>query len=438
MRFLFVLASLLVRFSFVVSLLLFILMFNVKIVYMSKGNMLLGYARGKVGSLVFLRAGGEQRTRAYVSSVNDANSEAQVMQRTQLSNIIAFYRAVIRLLNHSFTNRKGNQSSYNAFVSKNLNVVKVYSTKEMVDAGGCVVAPYRISDGNLPSIQTSGSGDSTVTNLAVGQLVIGSDTTIAQLTEALVENNANVRAGMQLSYISVIQGVDTVTGYPVAQAGLYEITLDLADTRLVHDFIPDYGLASVNGFIGHGEHHDTGGFAWILSEKDSDGKTVCSSQNLILNDNTTYASFRSTTALTRALSSYNAAPDKFLTPGESSSSGTSTSPTVASVRFGSEGLLNANKSRFTMGAAGTEVQVDITGSNLSAVQSVQLEVGGIIATLTGDTPATDTTITRTYTVPSGLAETSVSRMTIRLDGATVWSWTATTSSGGEDIDDPIG
>lgn len=409
---------------------------------MSKGNMLLGYARGKVGSLVFLRAGGEQRTRAYNAVVNDANTKAQVVQRSQLSNLINFYKAGKRLLNHSFTNRAENQSSYNMFVSKNLNAVRVYLTKQGANAGACVVAPYRISEGNLPSIQTSGSGDDVITNIAVGSLVVGADTTIGELATALVANNSNIRQGMQLSYVSFVQATNVVTGYPYAEVGLYEITLDVSSQELVLDYFPDYAIVTEGGFIKHGAHHANGGFAWILSEKDADGKTTCSTQSLLINDPTTFNSFQTQNAQTRAVASYSAAPELFLTPGESSSSGIGTSPLVSSVSLGGQGVLNANTSEFKLASAGTEATLTISGSNLSAIDAGAITINGVSATLTLPESKTDTQIVATFSIPSSIGGSYANRATLQLDGVTVWSWTAKTSSGGdyggEDGDSPIG
>src|SRR5574344_1093964 len=119
---------------------------------MSKDNMLLGYARGKVGSLVFARRLGQQVTRAYNANPKDAATLAQTKQRVRLANVVNMYRATRSLTNHSFEGAMGGQTSYNLFVRYNLGTNSVVLTKEAASFGACVVAPYLVSKGTLPSI----------------------------------------------------------------------------------------------------------------------------------------------------------------------------------------------------------------------------------------------------------------------------------------------
>lgn len=121
---------------------------------MSKGNMMLGYARGKVGSLVFARRKGEQITRAYNSNPANPKSTAQMLQRMKWANLVAFYRAVSPKLKMAFESKPENQSDFNAFMSANLGNMQdvVYLTKPQVLNGASVIAPYTISKGSLPSI----------------------------------------------------------------------------------------------------------------------------------------------------------------------------------------------------------------------------------------------------------------------------------------------
>lgn len=400
--------------------------------------MLLGYSRGKVGDVVFSRRLGEQITRAYNGKPKNANTRGQAAQRSQLSNIVVMYRAAIRLLDHSFTSRKPNQTSYNAFVSRNLGTIPVYVPKDMAAAGGCVVAPYIVSDGNLPSIQTSGLGVETVTNIALGQLTIGEGTTIAEFTQALVANNANIQVGDQLSYISFVQATNPDTGYPQVSVGLYEVTLSLYDTSPLLGIMPSYSCKNVSGYLGHGEKVADGGFCWILSRKDGQGALTCSRQSIIVTSASVYQQFIGDTAMTKAISSYGANTPGFLVPGASSSSGTVTIPSIASVRIGNTSpYLSSSLSQFTVPSQGSQV-VTIEGSYLSAVEQVSVTINGTAMEGTNVVAESETRVTANVTIPEGIAGKSADTISVAINGNVLFRWAKTSSSGGDEPEVPFG
>lgn len=408
---------------------------------MAKGNMLLGYARGKVGSLVFKRQNGQQVSVPYNPSPRNARTRAQMEQRSQLSNLVAFYRAGIALLNHAFTSRPSNRSSYNEFVSKNLNAVNIYLTKEMTQAGGCVVAPYQISDGTLPAIQISGQGVNAVTNIAVGQLAIGAETTIGELSAALVANNANIEYGMQLSYISAVQSTDPASGYPVVSFGLYEITLS-DSSELVSDYLPEQSYNVVGGFLAHGALVADGGFAWILSKKDENGKLVASPQKMIVTSQNLYQAYSGNAAATRAVASYNAASDSFLTPGENVSSGTSSAVQVSSAQFAGATLVNGSNS-YSLGNSGTQNTIFLSGSNMSAIDGAEIIIKAVNNDGSNEVStqveiaavnATDSSVSLTFVVPDELASKYMTGIDITMQPSGSFVWTG---SHGDALD-PLG
>lgn len=285
---------------------------------MSKNNMLLGYARGKVGDLVFSRRLGQQVAKAYNPSPSNPRTEAQMAQRTKLSALINAYRCMRVILDHSFTNRKEGQTSYNVFMSANMRI-SPYLTKEQAAQGVVVVLPYVVSRGVLSRIYVSGSGDDAYTNISLGSLEINDDTTIAEFTQAVVQNNANWKEGDQLTYVSVIQtALPGQTEFPHASAQEFKITLDSANQETLRTYLPDYASATINGYLGHGTHYNSGGFAWIHSRKDAQGALQVSTQELICNiDNSRWQSTEQEDAAKR---SYGFNSEPYLTPGEDDSS----------------------------------------------------------------------------------------------------------------------
>lgn len=280
-----------------------------------KGNPFFGTMRGKLGEQVFYRSLGEQKARTYVKEFVNRRSSLQMNQRTQLANLVNLYRTAAEFIKGAFSDKKTEQSDYNAFVSRNLNTVKVYLPKEMAKAQGCVVAPYQISSGSLPQVQVTGNGIDAVTNIFIASdFVIDDNTTIADLSAALVAANGSLSYGMQISYISLVQTNNVQTGYPTVACNLFKIILDETDTRKVRDYMPAYALTNVNGKIGHGDSYASGAFAWIVSGKDANGKVNVSSQRLIVTSEDLYNSYSSASAVTKATRSYGSEDTTYVTP----------------------------------------------------------------------------------------------------------------------------
>lgn len=120
---------------------------------MSKSNMLLGLARGKVGDLVFYRDGGEQRTRTRVIPKNP-RTPSQMAQRSKIANVSSLYRALAPVVAESFTNRPSNQSGYNAFASVAIPAAP-YLTKQMASADVVLPQQCQVSKGILQSLPAS-------------------------------------------------------------------------------------------------------------------------------------------------------------------------------------------------------------------------------------------------------------------------------------------
>lgn len=93
---------------------------------MAKGNMLLGYARGKVGDLVFTRRNGEQVTRPRVRVVNNPKTEGQQIQRMIFASVIAAYSRMKSICDHSFEGVKYGADSQAKFMSENLKRLRAF------------------------------------------------------------------------------------------------------------------------------------------------------------------------------------------------------------------------------------------------------------------------------------------------------------------------
>lgn len=118
---------------------------------MSKGNMLLGMARGKVGDLVFTRRNGEQITRPRVRVVNNPKTEGQQIQRMIFASVIWAYQKMKSVCDHSFEGVKYGADSQARFMSENLKVLRAYYPTSADPAKYADLSPYEMKSFALPS-----------------------------------------------------------------------------------------------------------------------------------------------------------------------------------------------------------------------------------------------------------------------------------------------
>lgn len=121
--------------------------------------MLLGQARGKMGSIVFFVRDGAQQQRPYVEKQKNPRTTPQMLQRVKLAAVVGFYKRQASFFRFALKKKK-NESYYNAFVRYNLNYAP-YLTQEQSSLGFQIPAPYIISDGDMPQIGVSAVSVST-------------------------------------------------------------------------------------------------------------------------------------------------------------------------------------------------------------------------------------------------------------------------------------
>ena len=166
------------------------------------------------------------------------------------------YRQFNKTLKKAYEGLGNTMSVYNAFVQANINVVKVFITKQVKANGGSVLAPYQITRGTLPSIAYEKNADAVlVTNLQLGGLVIGAETEVGELAEAIIGHNAEWESGDQLTFFYGRQTVDSVTGTPRAVIVGTKVVLDVTDGTPVWDITGSLGFASVAVSRGTGDRY---------------------------------------------------------------------------------------------------------------------------------------------------------------------------------------
>lgn len=299
---------------------------------------LLGKSRNRVGALVTYVRDAQQVARSLAAQVTNPRTQAQMTQRVRLANMVNFYRVNSAwMARYAFSRRKQTWSVYNAFVSANIGAVDVYLTKSEAAQGVTIVAPYKVTDGSIPSIVHSPySGSNGLTDIYLGAgFEIGADTTVGALSDAILSNNNGVQAGWQLSLIINYQQ-STGNSYYILPR-YYEITLAVGDTTLLSDRMPlDHVGAVPNAeqtntqlaYVG-GAGDPEVGYCFIFSSKAGTGVNV-STQYMQLTDTGLYNSYRESGQLTAAIDSYGSSSDAFLAPGYGGSGGSDSSVTIPS------------------------------------------------------------------------------------------------------------
>ena len=290
---------------------------------------------GSAGQLTFKTVNGQTVVSEKVTVVKNARTAGQQRQRMKWVNIIRMYSGIAPLLKNGFEKKMAQQSDYNMFVRLNSAASPVYLTKSEADGGGCIAAPYQITQGSLPSIVITGEGAEAQTNIALGSLTISASTTVAEFAKAVVDNNADFDYGDQISFYDVLQRVNAETQIPYCQFSASYVVLDKNSAVKLLDQVNKAGFASVGGVLAHGEDEGDGVFAWVHSRYDG-GKTRVSTQFLI-NNNSLLDDYRSDDAYAEACKSYGGVSTVFLQPdgtgvvsngtsGSGSTSGSQTPP----------------------------------------------------------------------------------------------------------------
>ena len=290
---------------------------------------------GSAGQLTFKTVNGQTVVSEKVTVVKNARTAGQQRQRMKWVNIIRMYSGIAPLLKNGFEKKMAQQSDYNMFVRLNSAASPVYLTKPEADGGGCIAAPYQITQGSLPSIVITGEGAEAQTDIALGSLTISVSTTVAEFAKAVVDNNADFDYGDQISFYDVLQRVNAETQIPYCQFSASYVVLDKNSAVKLLDQVNKAGFASVGGVLAHGEDEGDGVFAWVHSRYDG-GKTRVSTQFLI-NNNSRLDDYRSDDAYAEACKSYGGVSTVFLQPdgtgvvsngtsGSGSTSGSQTPP----------------------------------------------------------------------------------------------------------------
>lgn len=363
---------------------------------------------GRLGEQVFYVVNGETRARKLAAKVNNPRTVSQMEQRTKWANLVNFYRANRDWMKYAFENKARNQSDYNKFMSLNVASSRIYLPKSFANQGACIVDAYTMTQGSLPSIETTKTATGWATNLYLTNAnALPENPTIGEVTRQLLAANPALREGDQISFIRLTQQTNPVTGVPYVVVRKYEVILNSSSVKFFYDYMPiDYIVfdGGVNpNCIEVNDSGNAGGFLMILSRTVS-GKTYVSSQNIIVaNNSTMIEAYSSSNAQQTAIDSYGESAEPFLTSTTAEvDSQAAVSPSVVAVKIEDDSGTPGSLFLVPAISAGDAVELtfnqEITGNVNSAV--LTMYVGGELVTV-NLTPTAGGTTKRTADFPAG-------------------------------------
>lgn len=192
--------------------------------------------RGTAGEWTFYRRLGTTVAKQKVDRrPSGTATEAQLANRVAWANLVSFWSYMDGLLVGAFTRKGRGQTDYNAFMSHNLGVSDIYLTRELVRRGACVVAPYCVSYGILPTVATEMASDGRIVSdiRLGGGFTVGEGTTIGDLSRAVLTNNDDYRHGDLVVAVAVEQVADPLDGTPRAEVSSALVQLDACSPTLL-------------------------------------------------------------------------------------------------------------------------------------------------------------------------------------------------------------
>lgn len=249
--------------------------------------------RGGAGGYSFYVRGGEQVIRQRRNNSNygetASRSRAQMVRRVKWGNLVNEFRAMKSWQPKAYDSKLAGQTDYNIFMKLNINRAAVALTKEMSEAGCCVVDAYQVSRGSIPPIALSwdNGADLYISSIVLTE-AITSSTTIGALATDIIANNPQFVDKDNLAIISYENWEEPRVEWPYARTTYAEITLDKSSTALVKD-IPDVGTRlskSTGNFLAISPYGTSEvGCVAIHTRKDAQQLFV-SSQEVVMNSDT--------------------------------------------------------------------------------------------------------------------------------------------------------
>lgn len=184
---------------------------------MSKGNLFLGFGRGKVGDVVFSRVDGEQVARARNRSPRNPQTALQLLQRVVMKTTSSAFSLMQEITNHSFQGFEGVTMNQSQFTKLNVDKFRA-QLAELINSGEASdilasteanfspkgvnlvsINPYVVSSGTIARVPCGFLPDGTANGAAICFTTVPYNS--AQTTYQDVINALGLRRGDQLTIL---------------------------------------------------------------------------------------------------------------------------------------------------------------------------------------------------------------------------------------------
>lgn len=283
-------------------------------------NLINAKVSGNVGAMNFRKRGNQVvvAERSYSNSSKGGGATyKQRLHRVRIANVSSFFKSIAAIEARAWQLKGMNMSDANMFFKANLAASPIFLTANEAKNGAAVIAPYVVSEGNLPALVQSLNSEGFHTGVMLPKGWVIGQNTIGALSSAIIENNADFKNGDKLTFSRLAQQVDNVNGIaiPNIKVTYFELTLDVDSVAAV-SALPNYAefafaLAENNELICQ-QMADAG---FCIHSRLVNAKLYTSSQMVCMKaPNTLYAEYSSEKQKTAAMDSYGYKPDVLLTP----------------------------------------------------------------------------------------------------------------------------
>lgn len=237
--------------------------------------------KGRIGETTYYASKGRQIARQALNNSNYGESArrslAQQRRRVKWANLVNFYKLCSRWMPKAFESKKPGQTDYNKFMQLNINAQRVALTRDQAINGGCVVDAFAITQGTIAPCDLGGVNATSRLGIGSSFNPVSTDpVTVGQLAQALIENNPDIVAGMQLSLVIVDTTIDSA-GIPRTTVQFMECVLDPDSTELLSAYFgSELERGSNNTLTCGAVAHGSKPAAFILSQQTETGLKVSS------------------------------------------------------------------------------------------------------------------------------------------------------------------
>lgn len=214
---------------------------------MGKGNAILGYARGAVGSIVFTRIKGQQIIKGRNSKPNNKRSRKQIMHRARLSTLYKFTKQMPPgLLEGAFEDQRPRENWQACFVRHNINNAIMQMKDWVEDESKATYGKFLMSQGSININLCKESNVEAATYLgAVGiSIISGTSQTLVYGFSRLLMDQYGVHEGDIVTFIiydvpppSSIRDPRYHTSNKVPTILCTSLQINLSDNRSVKDVV---------------------------------------------------------------------------------------------------------------------------------------------------------------------------------------------------------